>query len=323
MNPLKTILISFPIHGVNPGDWMALYGILDLLYMLYEKDELLLYYTDEKGEVFDAGYKPCENVPDHFNLLLAAGTPWLWDQCEKSDKYKQLIATKERFTFAHKILWGAGSCYWLQDMDHARKTFPKEQMAAVWGDFDLIIPRDFFASELFHMLEGLEGKIVNTCCPSQVWAQQGKRVATEEAGVVLVGMHPEGPHPGAPMPADLMERMAAFQNDAVELGAGVLCVFERDYEYWKHKADAAVTFFNTPEQVQMYLAAATSEVMSTRVHQAVCSHGMGIPTTLFPVDTRAFTCSRMGIELEGADLPESDDFEVHEMLLEVIKELLQ
>ncbi len=48
------------------------------------------------------------NEPTH---ILVLGTPWIWDKCWQSAKYKSLMQLFDRFPKARRLFFGIGSCF--------------------------------------------------------------------------------------------------------------------------------------------------------------------------------------------------------------------
>lgn len=138
--------------GINPGDLVVELGVRTL------------------------GLRPDD--------VIIAGTPWLWDGCERSAKYK-LLAEIAALP-GRKVALGIGSCLRLglgieQHLPHASPT-----IADCWRMFDVITTRDSIAHEWLNAL-GIDNALLP--CPS-VLSGIGD-VHVHAGSTIYVGIDPD------------------------------------------------------------------------------------------------------------------------------------
>lgn len=107
--------------------------------------------------------------PDAVYLI---GTPWFWDKCEESEKYKWLEERLKEFKSSRIIAIGIGSCLPLGGkIEWLLKEPTIEVCKRIWSQFDRIAVRDV-ASEHFLKEIGLACKLLP--CPSVLFPVWGR-----------------------------------------------------------------------------------------------------------------------------------------------------
>src|SRR5690606_36925395 len=94
--------------------------------------------------------KFCEN---EYDLVVVAGTPWLWDSFQNSNKWKNLVGLLNSLPKAKRIFLGIGSCVDLDVMSNSKTTVlrtPNEikEMQNIYMNSKVFV-RDNYASLVF------------------------------------------------------------------------------------------------------------------------------------------------------------------------------
>lgn len=249
------------------------------------------------------GGSPCfyySPIPDVREEIIVAGTPWLWDLCVPSKKYKYLAEIKNK---KRKAL-GVGSCYplsWVDNLD-AILQHNNKSLTNFWKPFGLITVRDRLAKQIFDaigvksVLEPCPSSTVNfgiepqegeydlyfiydaitgvsrTCINLEYWEEVTRSVVEENPGIRIV---------------------ANCQPDleyAHQLGY--------DAEYVGEHSPYRDMSLNSAENM-LRLISKARKVISGRIHAAVPAIMFGKETYILPVDSRYLTCELLGGSYKG------------------------
>jgi len=160
------VLVLHPTSNYNIGDLLTYRGTQEILRTVDPDVEFLM---------FDAlrAEKELDTYMSQFywgdvDILVLAGSPWLWFGLEHSLKAQVLLKAILRFPQAKKIALGVGSCFPLYAVDSSRLVkfdsfdqvyselvlFPQtiNYISTLFGGFDLVVTRDAMAQAVFSKL---------------------------------------------------------------------------------------------------------------------------------------------------------------------------
>ena len=103
-------------------------------------DEYQLYTDNNNNPILP------HKTPTH---IIVLGTPWVWDQCYKSNKYRGLAGLFEKYPSAKKLFFGIGSCLPLgkEQMIKADLISNSQHLAPLFTNAT-IVTRDILATEI-------------------------------------------------------------------------------------------------------------------------------------------------------------------------------
>lgn len=201
---------------------------------------------------------------DRPDWLVVIGTPWLWNLCWPSPKYRLLSDAVASGRYAKKVAIGIGSCFGL----HIEPTLSdgKEEVIDLWSRFDLVVCRDKLAARLVPRAKCLP-------CPS-LWFFDAAPVSPSKPLLQITNTkwHP-----------DYDERWDWLRRDREV----------RSYEEVTRHSRADLEGF-----LGEFLA--YRQVIAQRIH-AVLPISPFVQTKCVPVDTRSLTCVRAGIPLHPSN----------------------
>lgn len=278
---MKKVLYYHPLRGPNLGDDVTFNGAVQLLEKAIGKHEITTYYTENPENV------PTDEVKKT-DMLVLAGTPWLWDRCEESPKYQAFNKIVDAFKNKPKLALGIGNGYPLKYIPPENK-----DVAEVWKKFDFIATRDSIASGMLTSA-GIDN--LYTFCTSAyapIYEKKGISINEESRPTVV------------------------FYDPAIGLAKSVLPVqFCEIYKDYMHriirKYNAKVMVISQEEKdgllvhgIEAYLPKniwditdylyGSRFVLSGRVHSAIPSAMLGIPTYIMPIDSRWYTTIPFGV----------------------------
>ena len=338
----RTIIIH-PTGVYNCGDQLTYFGTKSLLAQAVGGHQYLdvLQFDFERAEREVDAYIPQFGWPQ-VDLIVLAGSPWIWNNCEKSNKYKLLEYAYQRWPNAKRIALGLGSCYGnkcynLMLMNHVNCFYNSKSMKMlyeVYSKFDLIVVRDFLAKYIF---DRLNLPAVDTFDTS-VYAYQflGKKFD-------------ENPVPRS-------NKISFFYDPSFGLSKGDLWFSTDEYNKrqldWTEKNNAEIYTnsledatvlvknkipfnFSTDIKFLFHLFQECSEMFSGRIHMGMLGFIAGIPKIrVLPVDSRFMTVLKFPIDVEFVgtpyELPENNIdkswdniFKEEDRLVQLIKRILQ
>lgn len=304
------ILLVFPSHSTNTGDKVILLGTENILKEAF--GEIEFSYLGFKNESLNLHIK---NISEDIDLIVIAGTPWFWEACHRSPKYKNLmsIACIEKIK---KIGLGLGSCYPLNTS--ILKTYIYPDMEAVnkkgdwryedinrirnrFGKFDLLFTRDSVAQELLRT-SGIES--YETVCPA-VFANKFDTSIVKNKPL-LIFQNPKTGISGESCDDDFTKQYLNFQLQLIEkysMEVRTTSPVDSDWlrDIAKLKCERAddggvpySTWIKTPQELLSVLKQ-FNPVISCRVHAAVPSRALGNQTYILPMDTRFLVATKIGV----------------------------
>lgn len=135
------ILMFSPDH-TNSTDGVIINGIHNLLKHVYGDYEFD-YIEFDRNEVCTDEQLKCN---EHYDLIVIAGTPWLWDLFNRSVKWKNLERCFEIHKKSKKLFMGIGSCFF-PEMEYNNTCERQEEVDAFRKIYSqaVVIVRDSIA----------------------------------------------------------------------------------------------------------------------------------------------------------------------------------
>ena len=315
--------IVCPANSTNSGDLVILEGCRKLLQEAFGNYEEVLHDFDFgfTGKIFplsdsfesiqatmDGAIEARKHI-DKFiksdiDLLVVAGTPWIWDMCQKSDKYKRLEYIVDGMPNVKKIALGLGASFPLATnafsmyFDHPDKLrFATRSFKNIWGKFDFISCRDMLAYDCIK-LTGIDCDL--HYCPASFIDVPSDSLTHDKP--VLVFHNPRCGTSTEALDERFVEDYIGFQLKFIDKhNPKIIAMCKSDLDWlvdhertdWK-KVEQQGMLITQPEQLYDRLRDA-SFVISSRVHAAIPAALMGKPTYIMPVDTRYLTATLVGV----------------------------
>ena len=316
---LKRALILHPNNDYNCGDQITFLGSKSLLTQaLNGAQNLDVVQFDIVRAIREIDTYVSQYDWGHIDIVVLAGSPWLWDACERSTKYKLIFDALDRYPNAKKIGLGLGSCFSKKCYNNilyegASKYFlncstPQKKLRDLYSKFDYLLARDQFAKYIFDSLNVTSQYTYDT----SVYAYNfvGKKINTGQKKVLFFYDPSKGISQDH-LDCDTVDYVTYQLNWAKENNAdvyvsntadkdtlnrlGVQCSFSVDLNFLSHK----FVEYN--------------EMLSGRIHMAVLGFLSGISKiTVLPVDSRFMTILKLGINIKWLGEPWKYSHEVVE-----------
>lgn len=299
------ILLFHPVKSTNTGDHIILQGTERILKEAFGDVEFIYQEFESsswKLEKYDV------------DLLVVSGTPWFWQQCCASVKYKQLEYVVELYKDVKKVGLGLGSCYTLTTNILPQFIYPSKTSDVDWrkddyrgiqksfGKFDLLLTRDLVAQKLLETA-GIES--YETICPA-VFAYEGHITAPDLWKPLLIFQNPEVSVSRESCDEDFTKQYVDFQfklaekyNMEVRTASPVDSDYLRDVKKFKCERENeggkpySTWIKNSIELFEVLIR--HNPVVSCRVHEAIPSRTLGNLTFILPMDTRFLTATKIGV----------------------------
>ena len=153
MNPIRTLIIH-PNVNYNCGDLLTYYGTKALLTKAVggSKNIDFVQYDDMRA------FREIDTYISQYDwgqvdLIVLAGSPWLWIGCESTDKYRLLKEACARYPKAKVIGLGLGSCFSRRVSSNMQAFFwndknRRNELNKIFSRFNYILVRDEFAKDI-------------------------------------------------------------------------------------------------------------------------------------------------------------------------------
>lgn len=253
--------------------------------MIFEGSSYLL---DLAGIHVDeyAGYTESERsvispwkAPTHIIIL---GTPWLWDRCYESTKYKGLQALFNKFPKAKKLFLGIGACLPLEKIEEIKSSLIENKEKLTIFDQATIIVRDTISYDILkdHNPELLP-------CPAFYAMLENPKSERNNYPVIFwydptVGLSNVDYGKDSTL---LSKYINDFQTEYWYRGGKVYCINPNERELAMKIGLPDPEVIRGVTRAKLILRNAKS-VFSGRVHMAVPAWAINKPATLIAVDSR-------------------------------------
>lgn len=208
---------------------------------------------------------------DDEDVVAVVGTPWIWDLCERSEKYERLMSwiREAKSNGQRLVALGIGSCIrW----GEGARSFTYDSSSSIvkeaWGSFDFIACRDWIAKDIL-MCCGVNSTYLP--CPS--YFSIGKEEIPSIAPKKLVAIKCDPWHPEHYEADNWIPRGAEFINYKNDFN------FKDDNEF--------LTFFKSLDAEFM---------VSQRIH-AILPFARYRRVRCVPIDSRAMTTQSTSIPI--------------------------
>lgn len=306
MKPLRALIIH-PNNDYNCGDQITFLGAKALLV------KALGGYHNLDVVQFDM--QRCEREADTYisqynwgnvDLIVLAGSPWLWINCEGSIKYRYLLDALKRFPKAKVVGLGIGSCfdnkaysgirYAESDVYFFNVPERRKILKEIYSRFNYVLVRDEFAKHILDKCDVSNKYSYDTSIFSYNKIGIGKNKGDKKVlffynplkGISKNVLDFDGAEYNDYQIKWARENNAdIYVNDCEEASylekLGIASSFSVDLDFLRHKFMEYDT------------------MLSGRVHMAVMGFLSGIPDiTLMPIDTRYMTALKFGIKMKFA-----------------------
>lgn len=278
-NARKSIIILHPGWS-NPGDGLVALGVRSVLEALgYKK---IYEFSWDDYELWIPLFRPGE-----IHAVVLAGTPWIWDQCHKSDKFRRLHEMRRLLPNARWIMAGGGASFLAE---HVEQNFQNAVAdVSVFSDFTACITRDFVAQGI---VEKVNKNTFLLPCPSALLPIAiDARFLTMEKMKKRLFRHDLRPEFMAPYLSEVF--LAEYEKSCEE----------RIREGFEPTRWGALQLAVERSEILLWLAS-TKTFYTSRVHAAICSFVLGAEGELYATDSRSFTAMHLGVPICGpyADL---------------------
>lgn len=271
------ILYFHPVQSPNLGDDITFLGSKNLITKAIGNHEYKTYYTED----------PDEFVADqvsNFDALVISGTPWIWDRCKESGKYKVVELLLNEFKDRKKIALGIGSSYPL-------RYIPKEldDVSNIWKEFDFIHTRDTLASGILNSAQIANYYSYCTSAYADIY-----QVIQEPKSPALVYYFPEKGTASGVLSRAFIKYYHHYLGAIREKYNPRIIIIGKTEQQMLADMGLESTRPQSPEEL-INLLAGSKFVVSGRVHAAIPAAMLGIPTYILPIDSRSLTAQPFGI----------------------------
>lgn len=280
---MKILMIGPDQH--NSTDGVIVAGITNLLRQAFGEYDSDYVFLDDHSIMTAVALRGFTR----YDLVIVCGTPWLWDNFQKSIKFRNLLVCFERHHKTPKIFLGAGSCVPLGmfssniletegEQEGIRKLFNYNNTTVVVRD-SLAKDRLDKAGVGSHQLR----------CPS-FFCYGDLDVSTPSNRAVLIWADPTKTisAEGWTDEARLKEYCATMKAFYDEHKPQVLCALESERDL-AVKIGLPRPLILKGVRHTLEIMAGVGRVLSGRVHCAIPAYVEGAKTELIPLDSRALT----------------------------------
>jgi len=303
-------LIIHPNNDYNCGDQITFLGTKALLTQALGGSEYLdvvqfdILRAERELDTYVSQY--CWGKID---LIVLAGSPWLWVGLENSIKYRLLTDAIRRYPNAKYLALGIGSCFdkkvYEGIMTNVDKWFynsnkRKEFLKYVYSRFSAIYTRDAFAQLLFEQLNIKSKLVYDTSLYSTYFIKNNSN--TKRNKKVLWFYDPSKGVSSNNLsfnPNDYIEYQLDWAKDN---NADIYCNTAADISSLMERginASFSVDLIHLSKKFTEY-----DEMLTGRIHMGVLGFISRIPKiTLLPIDTRFLTVEKLGFNIKFIGSP--------------------
>jgi hypothetical protein len=297
------ILIYHPINGTNLGDMVILEGTKRLLFAAFGNDHDISYLDLDMVER-NLGYLKSKVWKD-VDMFIIAGTPWLWDACDRSRKYSNLQAILDLLPEdSVKVALGLGSCFplasnasdlYVFDSDNPPRERLRIYLGNIYSKFDFVSTRDRLA---YHILDRLGIDVMDTICPAAYagcdFIPDNNSETLEPKRPLLVFLNPRDGVSKESCDEVFMDDYIDFQIQFKKQYNPVVATMDPLDRDWCVGQGWEVKWLLSVDELMQEIKRC-SFVLTGRVHAAVPAAVCAKPAYIMPVDTRFLTATRVGV----------------------------
>lgn len=215
--------------------------------------------------------------------LVVAGTPWIWDQCERSQKYARLRQAIEQHSELHAV--GIGACFPFQMQNDPPVN--AEALHAIWSRFDRITVRDRTSQEIFDQL-GIFAELMP--CPS---TRVRPNVELADEYNLCVAYDPSRGLSRSALHAGHQQRWRDIHRRlGVDHTWRCIVISQDDCDFAR---SLGLRPQHVTDEVELFrIIGRARQVVSGRIHSAIPAINLGKPTLTLGLDSRVETVQHLG-----------------------------
>lgn len=293
------ILYLHPTTGTNLGDNLTFLGTKYLMEKVYGQHEVII---AELGPLQDNPELLSTYNKVEADIFVVSGTPWIWDHCEVSNKYKVLRYFINKFKNKLKIALGIGSCFPLgsntirEYVTHKERATFRQNMSSTWGQFNVVITRDVIAAQTFKEL-GID--CLDTYCTSLHSLHNFNKIINKKRNIsnkpLLVFYNPGHGVSTASCDTYFIQDYLEYQYQYIKYyNPDIVTICPMDRDDLVNRGIQNVRWLESTEGLIDTLLN-YKLVVSGRIHSAIPAQALGLSTYILPVDSRYLTATRVGV----------------------------
>lgn len=300
-------LIIHPNNDYNCGDLLTYLGSKSLLTNACGGSRYLdVVQFDMPRAIAESDTYTSQYNWGPIDIIALAGSPWLWEACEKTLKYKILTDAIKRYPRAIKVALGLGSCFSRKSYECLRfdpdnhilfNNSSRERLNNIFSKFDYILVRDKLAQFIFTKLGIKSIYSYDTSLYAYHFFES------------LINSN-----------VQRRKKVLFFYDVSKGISKNALDFYALDYIHYqvdwakKHNADIYVNSTGDKDTLDSLGVKSTfsvdlqflyskffeyEEMLTGRVHMGVLGFLSRIPQiTLLPVDTRFMTTLKLGVKIK-------------------------
>lgn len=290
------VLYLHPYAGTNLGDNFTLEGSKYLMTKAIGPHDMMMVNLSEVEGNPEIVFKKYSK--ENIDIFVVSGTPWIWDCCTTSKKYKALTNLLEIYKNKKKIAMGIGSCYAMntnvlaqQVYGEHKKEFVKE-LHEVWSQFDLIFTRDTMASKILEFANVKHFDEICTSCHLRSCIEIPEK--KKEMPPALIFYNPELGLSRESLDKYFIEDYIFFQLRFIkEYSPEIYTIEPMEYEWLKAHGINSERITDIKRLIEILNN--SRFILSGRIHSAIPARMLGKDVFLMPVDSRYLTTTKLGI----------------------------
>jgi hypothetical protein len=283
-------LVIHPISNYNIGDLLTYRGTQEILRAVDPDVEFLMFDMWRAEREIDTYMT--QFYWGEVDVLVLAGSPWLWFELENSPKYRILIDAVKRFSSIPKIALGVGSCFPLEflSVNKAYKEMLRSPesigyLTSTFGNFDLIVTRDPLAQGVLERI-GLKSFLAKD---TSWWAKGTfKRTVVSERPLCIF-QDPRYCLTKSALTADYVEWFLQMQVDYVKNNKAEVYAISAEDAYSAQQLGLEARYVADLYWMAAHMCYRPS-VLSGRIHMGLLAYMMGSThVEVLPLDSRFLT----------------------------------
>lgn len=279
---MKNILYYHPVGDFNVGDDITFYGGLEIMKLAIGNHNIYNFCTEDLNSITPENietFKKCD-------ALVLPGTPWIWNNCNLTPKYDVFKFILSFFEGKKKIALGIGSGFPL----NYTYTESFEYLVEFWKDFDFISTRDVICSSALNKV-GISS--YSTLCTSAFYPYYKERTFIDNKPTIIF-YNPKTWGYESYLSEVYLDNYIKFQVDFInKYDPNILVLYDSEMSFI-NSLNKKCHKISSHQDVVSKLSN-SSFVLSGRVHSAIPSRMMNIPTYILPIDSRWTTTINFGI----------------------------
>ena len=220
------------------------------------------------------------------NISLISGTPWIWNRCHETNKYKNLLEfTKDKKTY--KIDLSIGSSFYL-DFDPSKASMNLN----IWNNFDLIFCRDTLAYTLLSKV--VDNVFLMPCSSFYVHHLMNSYEPVKEDLLIYQNIKTTLHKKKNSLTKDFHRVQYEFYE---EKNPDVFVITKEDQdEFLKKYPKSKCKLIKSPIDIYAEISK-YKNLLTPRVHSSIPALSYGLNVVNVPSDSRCLTAIGLGAEI--------------------------